>query len=150
MPLDHNLVKTWFVSRAKPFATHFFQWIDACWFKGEKIPVADIEGIDIYLGNVIPPVDIAFTADTVYTLPAGYAIYQMYVKLLPMVTPPVTPPVIRFGTDVSLDDLVGDTEIEVITPITVIIPALENKNIYISETTGVLFNMTLRMYLHKI
>ncbi len=146
MPLDHNLVKTWFVSRAKPFATHFFQWIDACWFKGEKIPVADIEGLDTYLGGVIPPVDLAFTANTVYTLPAGYAIYQMYVKSQLNMSVPT----LRFGSFAGGDDLVLDTAISAITPITVVIPALTDKAIYIREVGGSDFSLTVRMYLHKI
>ena len=149
MPLDHNLVKTWFVSRAKPFATHFIQWIDACWFKGEKIPVADIDGLDTYLGGVVPPVDIAFTEDTVYTLPAGYAIYQIYCKLGIGLA---TSGTIRLGTDTGLDDLVNDIEIVTgqIIPVTTVIPAYANRDIYINEVTGISSVMNLRIYLHKI
>lgn len=143
VPLSKDLVKTWFVSRAKPFWYQFAAWIDACWFKGEKIPVADIEGIDDYLGQVIPPVIRDFDVDYQYTIPAGFSIWQMYLNSYN------ADATIRIGTAAGLDDIIADANFQTgrITPITTLIPAQEAKDIFIS---GVVSATNLRIYLHKI
>lgn len=43
--LDKNVVKNWFKSRLKPTQSQFWQWIDASFFKGEKLPMGDVEGL---------------------------------------------------------------------------------------------------------
>lgn len=143
MPLDHNTVKGWFISRAKPLASQFAQWIDACWFKGEKIPIADIEGISTYFGQYIPPVDISFSAAATYTIPAGYAIYQMYLN---SANDDAT---IRMGTAVGLDDIMGDSVFVAgkTLPIQINIPAMNNTTVHITGATSA---TSLRIYLHKI
>ncbi len=79
--LTADTIKTWFVSRAKPLATQFAQWIDACWLKGQRIPAADIEGLDVYLGATVAPVAFEFTGVAeVFIIPDGYATYRIYGK----------------------------------------------------------------------
>lgn len=43
---DKNTVKNWFKTDLKPTQSQFWSFFDSIWFKDEKIPVADIEGIE--------------------------------------------------------------------------------------------------------
>lgn len=76
--LDKSTVVGWFVSRAKPNALQFASWILNCWFKGEKIPAADVEGLDIYLGASVPPIVRQIEADGAIQIPARYAVHKIY------------------------------------------------------------------------
>lgn len=42
-------VKAWFKTLLKPTQTQFYNWLDNTWFKDEKIPVTQIEGVDSLL-----------------------------------------------------------------------------------------------------
>ncbi len=142
MALDHNVVKTWFVSKAKPFANQFAQWIDACWFKGEKIPIADIDGIDTYFAAFAAPVILNQGADFSYIIPAGYSIYQLYITSANDTT-------LKIGTAAGLDDIVADFDLVagVLMPVTITIPAQAATEIFF---TGVNSATRLVIYLHKL
>ena len=141
--LSKVIVKSWFVTAAKPFWHQFAAWIDACWFKGELIPITDIDGIDVYFGQLVPPVDINFTADHTYTIPAGYAIYQIYA------TSYNANANLKIGTAAGLDDIMAESKFisGKLTPITINIPAEVATEIFIS---GVSSASRFRIYLHKI
>lgn len=42
-------IKQWLKTSFKPTQTQFYNWLDMSWLKDEKIPVANIEGIDTLL-----------------------------------------------------------------------------------------------------
>lgn len=46
-----NTLKNWFKSGLKPTQEQFWEWMDSFWHKEEKIPMAQIEGIDTALQN---------------------------------------------------------------------------------------------------
>lgn len=48
---SRTAVKAWFKTLLKPSQTQFYNWLDNTWFKDEKIPVANIDGIDALLTN---------------------------------------------------------------------------------------------------
>ena len=48
---DINTVKNWFKTGLKPTQAQFWALFDSIFFKGEKIPVADIEGIEEILND---------------------------------------------------------------------------------------------------
>lgn len=50
--LDRNILKDWFKTRKKPTQGQFWQWIDACFFKGEKLPINDVDGLENTLQNI--------------------------------------------------------------------------------------------------
>lgn len=141
--LDKSVVKSWFLSRAKPFASQFASWIDACWFKGEKIPVADIEGLSIYLGGAVPPVTMVLSPgiDT-YTIPAGYAIYKMYAYSTVLQT-------VSIGSAGDAEFYSGTFELPLATilPITIDIAVLAATVVKIHGLVG---NVSMIIYLHKI
>ena len=144
MSLDKNIVKGWFVSRAKPFANQFAQWIDACVFKGEKIPSTDIDGLENYLGATVPPVTtILIVGASNYIIPAGYAIYKVYiVSALPTsisIGSLDNPVLYADGIDLSADEMVGIT-ID-------IIAQNEDKTI---KFYGLADEINLKIFLHKI
>lgn len=140
--LNKNLVKSWFVSRAKPFENQFAQWIEACWFKGEKIPVADIDGLDTYLGTVVDPFTLVLNADGTYEIPAGYAISKIYIISN-------GDEVISIGS--NADPVLYASEIAltatVIQPITIDIIAQAATTI---KFYNILFLTTIKIYLNKI
>lgn len=51
MALDKNVLKQWFKSKAKPNQSQFWSWIDNIVFQGDKIPVADVDGLTDTLNN---------------------------------------------------------------------------------------------------
>jgi hypothetical protein len=51
MALDKDLLKQWFKSRAKPNQSQFWTWIDNVVFKGDKMAVSDVEGLQDTLNN---------------------------------------------------------------------------------------------------
>lgn len=50
--LDRNVLKSWFKTKDKPTQSQFWQWIEACFFKGEKLPKSDVEGLTEDLNNL--------------------------------------------------------------------------------------------------
>lgn len=49
---SRNILKGWFSSRKRPFATQFADWIDSYWHKDEDlIPIASIENLQKVLLN---------------------------------------------------------------------------------------------------
>jgi len=142
MALDHNVVKTWFVSRAKPLADQFAKWIDACWFKGEKIPIGDIDGIDTYFAAFAAPVILNQVADFSYMIPAGYSVYQLYITSTNDAT-------LHLGTAVGLDDIAADFDVVAgaPTPVSVVIPAQVATEVFF---TGVNSATRVVIYLHKL
>ena len=76
---ERNVVLQWFLSLKKPTQAQFHGFINSVRWLGVKIPVADIEGIEAYLGNSIPPVVITLLADGTYAVPVGYAVYKIYI-----------------------------------------------------------------------
>lgn len=40
-----NIIKSWFVTRAKPLQSQFWAWMDSFWHKDEMIPIDKIEGL---------------------------------------------------------------------------------------------------------
>ncbi|MGN6604574.1 MAG: hypothetical protein ACTHK8_19095 [Ginsengibacter sp.] len=102
--LDKNLVKGWFVRKAKPLANQFAQWIDACWFKGETIPITDIEGLSNTLQSLSPPTIINLAADGSFVIPLGQAVSKMYMKSAADET-------VQIGTGAGLNDLFMDVDL---------------------------------------
>ena len=148
MPVTKNTVKSWFVSRAKPLANQFAQWIDACWFKGEKIPVADIDGLDIYLGSTVPVNEISINASGSYTIPAGYAIYKMYVKTI------LGDSTLVIGTEEFADDILAAVDLvaAITLGVDVTLVADADTTIWftVPQTTIDPVDTTIKIYLHKI
>lgn len=50
--LDKNILKNWFKTRAKPTQSQFWQWIDACFFHGEKLEQSDVNGLGSSLASL--------------------------------------------------------------------------------------------------
>lgn len=44
-----STIKSWFVTNAKPTQSQFWAWIDSFRHKDEKVPVADVEGLNTVL-----------------------------------------------------------------------------------------------------
>lgn len=83
--LDKDLLKQWLKSRAKPNQNQFWQWVDACFFKGEKLPITDVEGLENILNNLAAPPQIVdiITSEGIpveYTLPPGYLLETIALK----------------------------------------------------------------------
>jgi hypothetical protein len=55
-------------------SNYYNQWLDACWFKGDLIPASNISG----LGDGLAPITVTATATATYTIPAGFAMKEIY------------------------------------------------------------------------
>lgn len=137
---DRNTVKTWFLSLKKPNQAQFHTWMESTWFKGEKIPVADIDGISVYLGNNVPPVIVNLDADGSYIIPPGYAIYLMYI------TPAVA---CTINVDTASENIIEDLELDAgkTTAVQLSIVAMVNEELFFTGITGA---TKIQIHLHKI
>lgn len=148
MALSKNTVKTWFGSRAKPLATQFAQWIDACWFKGEMIPVTDIAGLDVYLGATVAPIAVVIEGlNGDYTIPAGYAVHRVYASVssdFAIITIKD-----ELGEVVYLDDTRIDAGTTTAIDATIVADVATTIFFYIDAADSDLIT-TLKIYLHKI
>lgn len=144
--LTADTIKTWFVSRAKPLASQFAQWIDACWLKGQRIPAADIDGLSDYLGNVVPASTISFAGYGSFTIPAGYSIWKIY-ALNPLAS------TLKAGTAIDGDDLLLPVDLlanaTAIINLDVAADAARTIFFYVDPMGGSSY-CTLKIYLHRI
>src|SRR5688500_19188898 len=111
-----NTLKNWFKRGFKPLQQQFYDWMDSYWHKDEKIPMANVDGLESIL-NTLPsqeaiaalvalyfPETFNPTTDFEYTLKANKRLQSV------IITPSVDS-TIRIGTFRGGEDIMIESNI---------------------------------------
>lgn len=75
-----NIIKGWYVTRAKPLQSQFWAWMDSFWHKDELIPIDKIEGLRYALNTVGYPVTWEESSDTYIDITLNRIIDSIWVQ----------------------------------------------------------------------
>ena len=145
---NKDTAKQWFEEGDLPTDVQIAQTFDWLQWKDEPIPMEAVQGLITYLSSVIPPIEISINASGSYTIPAGYAIYKLYVKTI-LADSTLVIGTEEFGDDIlAVVDLIAAITLGV--DVTLVADADTTIWFTVPQTTIDPVDTTIKIYLHKI